>query len=152
MAAEFVLKLLKKRLFSSPAAFRITLEKHAATVGGGKAATVANRDIDNFDDDYADDEQYEAETEEVVGSASQALSALSADERALLRRLREFAAKSALRPNCKAQTLIDWLKKTTPIIAGMTCGSSSSRSTAPRRSGCSICWRGRGWRRKAVWK
>ena len=40
MAAEFVLKLLKKRLFSSPAAFQITLEKHAATVGGGKAVVV----------------------------------------------------------------------------------------------------------------
>ena len=40
MAAEFVLKLLKKRLFSSPAAFGITLEKHISTVGGGKAARV----------------------------------------------------------------------------------------------------------------
>ena len=36
MAAEFVLKLLKKRLFSSPAAFATTLEKHIATVGGRK--------------------------------------------------------------------------------------------------------------------
>ena len=57
-------------------------------------------------------ELYEAETEEVVASASQALSAISGDERALLKRLREFAAKSALRPDCKAQALIDWLKKT----------------------------------------
>src|SRR5262245_57022955 len=32
-ATEFVLKLLKKRLFSSPAAFAITLEKHARSVG-----------------------------------------------------------------------------------------------------------------------
>jgi superfamily II DNA or RNA helicase len=112
IAAEFVLKLLKKRLFSSPAAFRATLEKHAVTVGGGKAAAVANREIDNYDDDYADDEQYETETAEVVGSASQALSALSADERALLKRLREFAEKSTLRPDCKAQALIDWLKAT----------------------------------------
>jgi SNF2 family DNA or RNA helicase len=112
IAAEFVLKLLKKRLFSSPAAFRATLEKHAATVGGGKAAAVANREIDNYDDDYADDEQYETETAEVVGSASQALSALSADERALLKRLREFAEKSTMRPDCKAQALIDWLKAT----------------------------------------
>ena len=31
LAAEFVLKLLKKRLFSSPAAFGITLEKHINT-------------------------------------------------------------------------------------------------------------------------
>ena len=42
MAAEFVLKLLKKRLFSSPAAFGITLEKHIATVGGRKAASTAS--------------------------------------------------------------------------------------------------------------
>src|SRR5712671_2513604 len=46
MAAEFVLKLLKKRLFSSPAAFGITLEKHIATVGGRKAANTAARDIE----------------------------------------------------------------------------------------------------------
>src|SRR5437870_5338072 len=32
---EFVLKLLKKRLFSSPAAFAITLEKHARSVTAG---------------------------------------------------------------------------------------------------------------------
>jgi hypothetical protein len=38
LAAEFVLKLLKKRLFSSPAAFGITLEKHITTVGGRKNA------------------------------------------------------------------------------------------------------------------
>jgi SNF2 family DNA or RNA helicase len=112
MAAEFVLKLLKKRLFSSPAAFQITLEKHAATVGGGRAVAFANREIDNYDDDYADDELYEAETEEVVASASQALSAISNDERALLKRLREFAAKATLRADCKAQALIEWLKKT----------------------------------------
>jgi hypothetical protein len=112
MATEFVLKLLKKRLFSSPAAFGITLEKHAATVGGGKAAAVANREIDDYDDDYADDEQYETETAEIVESASQALPALSNDERGLLKRLREFASKSTLRPDCKVHALIDWLKKT----------------------------------------
>ena len=33
-ASEFVLKLLKKRLFSSPAAFALTLEKHIASLGG----------------------------------------------------------------------------------------------------------------------
>ena len=153
MAAEFVLKLLKKRLFSSPAAFQITLEKHAATVGGGKAAAAANREIDNYDDDYADDELYEAETGEVVASASQALSPISNDERVLLKRLREFAAKSTLRPDCKAQALIDWLKKTLrPGNAGTTSELSSSRSTAPPRNGCSICWPERGLLQKAAWR
>jgi SNF2 family DNA or RNA helicase len=112
MAAEFVLKLLKKRLFSSPAAFGSTLEKHMATVGGRKAVAVASRDIADFSDDYADDEEYEVETGEVVAAVSQALSPLAADEKALLRQLREYAAKNSQRPDCKAQTLIDWLNAT----------------------------------------
>lgn len=112
MAAEFVLKLLKKRLFSSPAAFGITLEKHIATVGGRKSASYAARDIDDFSDDYADDEEYEAETGEVVSSVSQVLSPLSSEEKTLLKQLSEYAAKTSLRPDCKAQTLINWLKTT----------------------------------------
>src|SRR6266850_5042414 len=51
MAAEFVLKLLKKRLFSSPAAFGLTLEKHISTVGGRRGANSATRDIEGFSDD-----------------------------------------------------------------------------------------------------
>lgn len=112
MAAEFVLKLLKKRLFSSPAAFGITLEKHITTVGGRKAVATANRDIEDFSDGYADDEEYEAETGEVVASASQVLSPLSAEEKGLLKQLSEFAAKAGQRADCKAQTLINWLKTT----------------------------------------
>ncbi len=110
MAAEFVLKLLKKRLFSSPAAFGITLEKHAASVGAHRQSTIAKRDIENYSDDYADDDEYENETGEVVDSVSQALSKLSAEEKSLLKDLREYAAKTSMRPDCKARTLIDWLK------------------------------------------
>jgi superfamily II DNA or RNA helicase len=112
LAAEFVLKLLKKRLFSSPAAFGITLEKHIASVGGGKAPTSYARDLDDYGDDYADDEEYEAQIGEVMGSASQTLSPLSTGERDFLRQLREFAAKNTLRPDCKAQALIYWMKQT----------------------------------------
>jgi SNF2 family DNA or RNA helicase len=112
MAAEFVLKLLKKRLFSSPAAFGITLEKHIATVGARKAASMATRDIEDFSDDYADDEEYEIQTGEVVSSVSQALSPISGEEKGLLRKLSEYAAKTSQRPDCKAQILIDWLKAT----------------------------------------
>jgi SNF2 family DNA or RNA helicase len=112
MAAEFVLKLLKKRLFSSPAAFGITLEKHIVTVGGRQAGSTTTRDIEDFSDDYADDEQYETETGEIVGSVSQVLSPLAAEEKILLRQLSDYAAKATLRADCKAQTLIDWLKIT----------------------------------------
>lgn len=112
MATEFVLKLLKKRLFSSPAAFGITLEKHIATVGGRKAASTATRYIEEFSDDYADDEEYEVESGEVVSSVSQILSPISNDEKTYLRQLSEYAAKLSLRPDSKAQALIDWLKRT----------------------------------------
>jgi SNF2 family DNA or RNA helicase len=112
MAAEFVLKLLKKRLFSSPAAFGITLEKHKTTVGGRRTIAIVNRDIEDFSDDYADDDEYEAETDEVVGNASQALSPLSAEEEGLLKRLSEFAAKASQRADSKARKLINWLRTT----------------------------------------
>jgi len=112
MAAEFVLKLLKKRLFSSPAAFGITLEKHIETVGANKVAYSAIKDIDEYSDDYADDEEYELETFEVVSSVSKTLSPLSAEEQGLLTQLRDYASKASRRPDCKAQTLIDWLNAT----------------------------------------
>lgn len=110
MAAEFVLKLLKKRLFSSPAAFGTTLEKHIASVGGKQADSFTARDIADFDDDYADDEDYETETGEIIAAASQALSAVSTEEKTLLKRLGDYAHKTSLRPDSKAQALIDWLK------------------------------------------
>lgn len=112
MAAEFVLKLLKKRLFSSPAAFGLTLEKHIGTVGRSKASKATTRDIEDYSDDFADDEAYEAETGELVSAVSQGLSPTSAAEKALLRQLSEFAARSSQRPDSKAQALIDWLKAT----------------------------------------
>jgi len=91
-ASEFVLKLLKKRLFSSPAAFELTLGKHVASLGRGKAGTTWQREVADYSDDYADDDQYESETDDAVGSASQALSSLSQEERKLLRQLSDFAA------------------------------------------------------------
>jgi superfamily II DNA or RNA helicase len=110
MAAEFVLKLLKKRLFSSPAAFGTTLEKHIASVGKQSGKAIANRDIADFSDDYADDDEYELETGEVVSSVSQSLSALTSEEQSFLRQLSDYAVKTSLRPDSKAETLINWLK------------------------------------------
>jgi ERCC4-related helicase len=68
--------------------------------------------MDDYGDDYADDEEYETQIGEVMGSASQALSPISAEERNLLKQLSEYATKTSLRPDCKAQTLINWLKQT----------------------------------------
>jgi len=54
-ATEFSLKLLKKRLFSSPAAFASTLEKHARSVGTERStpdSTVWQRQLDEADNDF----------------------------------------------------------------------------------------------------
>jgi superfamily II DNA or RNA helicase len=111
-ACEFVLKLLKKRLFSSPAAFAVTLEKHSASVGVGKTIPGWRREIDDYSDDYANDDEYESETGQAVGTASGAFSALSQDERKLLKQLRDFATRSGSLPDSKARKLIDWLNQT----------------------------------------
>jgi hypothetical protein len=89
LAAEFVLKLLKKRLFSSPAAFGTTLEKHMNTTAGQTGTVNYARDIAAYEDDYADDEEYETQIGEAVGSASQTLSLGSIEERSLLEQLSE---------------------------------------------------------------
>ena len=107
VANEFVLKLLKKRLFSSPAAFVSTLEKHMATVSGQKAghSTALQRELDeynNYDNDYDNDELYEQQTTEVVVSASQVLSPLTADEKTILQQLKAFATQAASKPDCKS--------------------------------------------------
>jgi hypothetical protein len=69
-ASEFVLKLLKQRLFSSPAAFAMTLPQHERTlhtVTRGKAAPkpawgILRRQIDRVDEDYATDTAAEEAT------------------------------------------------------------------------------------------
>jgi superfamily II DNA or RNA helicase len=112
-ATEFVLKLLKKRLFSSPAAFATTLEKHARSIGAakdGSNGTAWQRQLDEADNDFANDEDYENVASEAVETASRHVAALATEEKALLRELREFATHAATRADSKARALIDWLK------------------------------------------
>jgi len=112
-ATEFVLKLLKKRLFSSPAAFATTLEKHARSIGAAKDGSNGKawqRQLDEADNDFANDEDYENVASEAVETASRHVAALATEEKALLRELREFATHAATRADSKARALIDWLK------------------------------------------
>lgn len=112
-AAEFVLKLLKKRLFSSPAAFATTLNKHRASMGhptgGFTDSTAWRRQLEAVDEDYASDEDYETSTEEALTLAGGALPRLSLEEKSLLESLSRYADPSSQGPDCKAQTLIRWL-------------------------------------------
>ncbi|MBI5168203.1 MAG: DEAD/DEAH box helicase [Candidatus Eisenbacteria bacterium] len=118
-AGEFVAKLLKKRLFSSPAAFRDTIEEHAksvrareqvATEPAGNAARFA-RLLDELDDE-ADDDVIEGETAQNVRQATRTLSRPDVRAKELLKSLRERAARLAERADARAQQLLDWLRAT----------------------------------------
>ncbi len=117
-ATEFVLKLLKKRLFSSPAAFATTLARHQETLAGhgkGKptsrpASGVLRRQIAQIDEDYADDAEYEDATGGAVEVSSRAFTALIPRERWLLEQMAQWAASASARRDCKTRTLITWLR------------------------------------------
>lgn len=121
-ATEFVLKLLKKRLFSSPAAFATTLEKHVSSVCGRSTARTASTDglstavlrrrLEEAEEDNADDDAYEAATEEAMQTASSLLRQLTPEEDGLLRELRQYADKATARADAKAEALIKWLQRT----------------------------------------
>jgi superfamily II DNA or RNA helicase len=116
MAAEFVLKLLKKRLFSSPAAFVTTLEKHAASRRTAAPAKISTsgllRQIELLDEDFDDDTAQETATEETVETASRSFGSLPSDQGELLRDLRTWAGRAAETPDSKAKALVAWLEQT----------------------------------------
>jgi superfamily II DNA or RNA helicase len=117
-ATNFVLKLLKKRLFSSPAAFAGTLEEHRKTLAGQKKRAdpndldrrVLRRLIQQTEEDYADDEQYDEAQREAVAAASAVLVSLSARERELLESMARWAEAARSRPDSKARALREWLR------------------------------------------
>ena len=100
-ATEFVLKLLKKRLFSSPHAFATTLDKHLESLGkarrqgGTKSMAVTpgilRRQVEGLDEDAADDEQLELSHDEAVESAAAIFRPLSGEEQGLLDNLKSYA-------------------------------------------------------------
>ena len=112
-AAEFVLKLLKKRLFSCPAAFSSTLEKHAKSVGAGTPSSGSSwMQRLSADDEYQDDDEYEEDSAEKVETATRHSAPLTSEEAGILRDLRLWTAAAASQADTKAKELIDWLHKT----------------------------------------
>jgi superfamily II DNA or RNA helicase len=120
-ASEFVLLLLKKRLFSSPAAFQKTLAQHEQSItaarrhrGAVETPTlgVLRRIVDKVDEDYGDDSAADDAVDEAVDGASRLFSDLSGEERDLLRSMREAVAAAVGRPDSKARELIHWLNAT----------------------------------------
>jgi superfamily II DNA or RNA helicase len=121
-ATEFVLKLLKKRLFSSPAAFLATLEQHQRSLQTARrrgasgtprpTAGILRRMVEEVEEEFADDERYEESTTEAVEAASRLFREPGTEERRLLEELQEYAGDAATRPDAKAEALIRWLTET----------------------------------------
>jgi superfamily II DNA or RNA helicase len=113
-AVEFVLKLLKKRLFSSPAAFATTLKKHVAAVEraqGDEGKTGWRRQVEEADDDFWNDEERDEVEDAALETASRHTTALAGDERRLLKQLCAYSEHSCARADSKARKLIAWLKE-----------------------------------------
>lgn len=119
LAADFVVTLLKKRLFSSPAAFLRTLEVHRQTLR--RTASVAPPTHTVLERIFEDAEldAGEEEAEEGVGPAIQeALEAAarterngpSAEELALLDRITTWAQRAAVTEDARTARLLDWVQ------------------------------------------
>ncbi len=117
LATEFVLKTLKKRLFSSPAAFLTTLDSHEKSLRQAKrgkavrkpSVSILKQELDRIDEDYADDSEYDEATVDAVDAASLLFSEPSANELALLKQMRTWADKASGQLDSKVNCLIDWL-------------------------------------------
>ncbi|MBB2911279.1 superfamily II DNA or RNA helicase [Streptosporangium becharense] len=131
-AADLVTLLLKKRLFSSPAAFAHTVGVYLSTVTStststatGTSASAASAtqaaapdddEIPEWMEDYweqtavLDDEPLAAAEDDALGMAAPLQGAATEAEITLLRRMRGWALDYAAAPDAKARELITYLK------------------------------------------
>lgn len=114
---DFIHKLLKKRLFSSPRAFAVTLIKHRQALAresyGRESSALKERilrkAILRTEEDYADDAQVEEAEAEAVEAAAELSSPLTDEERTMLERLCSWAERAKNRADSKAEAILGWL-------------------------------------------
>jgi len=117
-ATDFVLKTLKKRMFSCPAAFLATLERHEQSLQTARKKAIAKpssgvlqRELDRMDEDYADDTDYDEATADALDTATRLFAEPTEAEVALLKQMKKWAQRACAQRDSKALQLIDWLKK-----------------------------------------
>jgi len=121
VAMKFVLITLKKRLFSSPEAFRVTLEKHMASLKNARkrkfgifqkpSYKILQSQIDSLDEEFANDEIYEESYEDAVDLSTLFFRESTDEEEKLLMNMERLAGDIVKRPDSKAQELINWLNE-----------------------------------------
>ena len=110
-ALQFVLKLLKKRLFSSPQAFAKTLARHAESRKLHARPTPVGQFFLPDLEELTDAEAEEA-VEDALTLSGACLPSPDAEEEKLLRALRRWAEGPARQKDAKAARLLDWLRET----------------------------------------
>ena len=132
-ASRFIALLLKKRLLSSPAAFKHTLDRHIATLAQASARAASVEAMEEaaaaLDDEADDDDTLEALEQEALALAATALPGPTVDDERPLARLRaralpygspakllrdlsEHADRNWRRPDAKTRQLLDWIGQT----------------------------------------
>uniref|UniRef100_E6Q7N6 Putative helicase SNF2 family protein n=1 Tax=mine drainage metagenome TaxID=410659 RepID=E6Q7N6_9ZZZZ len=112
-ATDLITLLLKKRLFSSPAAFAHTLAAHMSSLLAQPREEDTDRLRDAFDrlnDDYETDEDREDAERDLLGRVASVSGPLDAAQRALLERMHAWAQSNAQRADEKARALIAQLR------------------------------------------
>jgi superfamily II DNA or RNA helicase len=118
VAVDFLLKLLKKRLFSSPRAFDDTLAAHLRSLRKPRAQRkvtsvapgILRRQLEEAEEERADDDEQEETTAEAVDTATSALPALTAREEEILRELKTWSERAAKRADARCEALLAWLR------------------------------------------
>lgn len=116
-ATEFMMKMLKKRLFSSPAAFLLTLEQHLKTIEKTKAVAdehkpaigILRQQLEAAEEEDPQETAEESDDDAVL-TATRLFHPLTPREKELLDKLHTWASRSAARPDSKLRELIQWLK------------------------------------------
>ncbi len=118
LASEFSLMLLKKRLFSSPAAFSRTLDVHLENLQKAGASRRAKRPsakvlvsaVARTEDETSNEDEQEQMVADALAASAQFTSPLTREERALLDEMRGWATRIAGGTDAKGSALIAWLE------------------------------------------
>jgi len=118
-ATDFVLMTLKKRLFSSPAAFLRTLEQHESSHRNARkrkgvsrpTSGILQRQIDRVDEDYSIDDEAEEATHEALDAASLLFREPSPEELSLLKEMKAWAERAIAQLDAKTKGLTRWLNE-----------------------------------------
>lgn len=114
---DFIHKLLKKRLFSSPMAFATTLAKHRQSLANrsehreptGMKERILHKAILRSEEEYADDEQIEEAQDEAVETATELALPLTDEQRQILDKMATWADRAKNKSDSKAKAILAWL-------------------------------------------